>query len=696
MKGSLYKAHHFAQIVAWVLVGNAVKSNFPSPMVSPPTYAEPPSLKQLGTKKPDEVLRASDRRPRDFRYAISGLSATFDTSVRHPFVKVEVGGRVEEFDTGDPIPELPLDGNSGEEDADENAQGNVKVKEEPIVSSGIGVLNAKLFGTREIYYSLCKRNAGVQQEALVWKDVFRGVWNGSYEDLEKQDIRIEIWDRTLTGPNYLVGRAAIPLRKIVEGDVMNEVLLHDPLKREFQSAIVNFTAVFEEEFDFVIDLRKWEISARKQLNDAKRHLRLFVAPVIHFQMPRKTMWGALRGLAGAFGNSFSGYPWHGRVPIVSWPGAMLVSWNAIPRMSSLSTNFEPNTSESNILAMEDANSSNAPVRKRSLFSRKHNKPSGRLMYRGTRGMLEQESVSITVNDHNGSLPKLSTTVSMAGVLDYGYMEAQLENDDYHYDTRGSVVMEPPGPSFRQQADADVFSTLRPVPMLDYLCCCCFEGDTVGGNKANDVTMAIRVVRARGLYSLVGYRESLNPSVTVEWNRQERLSSQEYSSEPFWDDQLVFRLPQDANGTVLPRVYTSRMVFKVWDKRCDPLGIAELDFSLPYNFLRSSLGEEDSVYRAQLNLAIPTYYKKREMNPTIDIEVSFSSEFVLKRSAAKADSVASLDVEVKNVDFLRAVEAWKQIQDALPRVSLVVYARLILLIVSRNRKSYEVLLLHRNR
>lgn len=80
-----------------------------------------------------------------------------------------------------------------------------------------------------------------------------------------------------------------------------------------------------------------------------------------------------------------------------------------------------------------------------------------------------------------------------------------------------------------------------------------------------------------------YQEYLNPSVTVEWNNQQKQTrTVTATSEPYWNEQCWFRTDIDKdNGTPLPtELFKTSLSVQCWDNESfsrSPLGYAEIDF-----------------------------------------------------------------------------------------------------------------------
>lgn len=46
-----------------------------------------------------EIAEAEQRKPRDFRFRITKVTGTFESSIQNPFIRFEIGGIVSPFET---------------------------------------------------------------------------------------------------------------------------------------------------------------------------------------------------------------------------------------------------------------------------------------------------------------------------------------------------------------------------------------------------------------------------------------------------------------------------------------------------------------------------------------------------------------------------------------------------------------------
>jgi len=125
------------------------------------------------------------------------------------------------------------------------------------------------------------------------------------------------------------------------------------------------------------------------------------------------------------------------------------------------------------------------------------------------------------------------------------------------------------------------------------------GKPTGGNKwfsfeKNTLYLAVCVIRAKGLQSLTEYKESINPSVTVDWAQIRReVDMKEDNPDPFWNETVFFKV--DCNEKALDSVNLnidhfrkwigSKIMINVWDSTGfskAPLGYCEIDFTTVFN------------------------------------------------------------------------------------------------------------------
>mmetsp|Transcript_43208 Transcript_43208/g.70229 ORF Transcript_43208/g.70229 Transcript_43208/m.70229 type:complete len:1342 (+) Transcript_43208:86-4111(+) len=144
------------------------------------------------------------------------------------------------------------------------------------------------------------------------------------------------------------------------------------------------------------------------------------------------------------------------------------------------------------------------------------------------------------------------------------------------------------------------------------------GKPSGGNKwfsfeKNTLYLAVNIIRAKGLQSLTEYKESLNPSVTVDWAQIRReIDMKEDNPDPFWNETVFFKVdcPEGALDSVnldlnnFIKWVGSKVMINVWDSTGfskAPLGYCEIDFKQIFNnrkpeLIESSFGKSGLVSR----------------------------------------------------------------------------------------------------
>lgn len=636
---------------------------------------QPPAVRRLFFSQNETSQDAMRKSPRTFFYKISGLSVSFEKPVGNPFLNVEVGGRFVETQTDTPAP-LKKKKRKKKEKSKSNENNQVEDVDDEIqvvvVDNDIGDPNnpqdveivyrktAKLYGHRNIHYTMCKRRVSAKEEAS-FDAFFSGYWTGSYEDLMKEDIRIEAWDRELIGGNTLIAGCAVRLRSIVDSSVSQEFELFKSYPASSNGEVmcrVKMSILFEEKCDYVIDLRRWDV----RLEDGAV---AFKNPAITFTSRRKDFTSQFTlGIRKLF-TIFHSFPFDGHIPALLTPLSFLMPFKLLPRLSQLSHLFDHPISSATLAASSQNHTAN-----QSRFLPYHNS----LRYRGTRSQLEEEQIKVVLSEERSNRRRVSTTALYDGVLDYGFLRVDMEENECKIRVQGSINLRPSLPQYRQYGRFEL--PQKNIGIISSLLCCCIPG-LESSQRSRMGSFDIRIVRARGLYSLVGYRESLSPSVSVEWNQQQRSTDiVEGTSEPFWGQTMSFNIPLDEEGFVLKRVGQTALLFKCWDNDSlgkDPLGFAKIDFLQVLNGATNSDGSL-FLFQKTFDLHIPEFYQKTgKKSPTLQVEISFNNEFalgeiqnLLGNSKDLSEEPAHYD-EASDAEFARAAEAWIDVQSNLHRL-----------------------------
>jgi len=486
-----------------------------------------------------------------------------------------------------------------------------------------------------------------------------GLWTGTYDSLDREDVNIRVWHTTPAWqPNRLIGYHNLPMKKVATTTIDREEIIYrwrenTAVARKERLAMINFKFELEEIFDFEIKLSKWKVELEDEqgldtdtcnccANSVKRP-----PLVLGFEMDNT---GKCCG------------------PCTKFFGCLMLHYHCIPLKDFRCCNWincmdcvgQPcpwlniNT---HVITERPPNQmyylSNAE--KESL----HRNGEQTLFYHGTRSMLEDENIRIwlwkgacclgmcqgfanccwstpccccfhgaLLNDGGEKIKE-----NLQGKLDYGYLilyDTQLTRSslgclcrscDWWCNER-NVTTAPTIKGVIQTVKEPRYRQLGNV------------GRPTGGNKwfrfeQNTLYLCIKIVRAKSLVSLGEYKESLNPSVSVDWAQIRReIDPKEDNPDPYWNETVYFKVDvkqsalKNANLSVddLKNWTDSKVVINVWDSTGfskSPLGYCLVDFLTIFNnrkpkMIESTFGRPGMVSRYVYQT------KQKLLSPHIDV------------------------------------------------------------------------------
>eukprot|EP00762_Andalucia_godoyi_P004171 ANDGO_06281.mRNA.1 Rabphilin-1 len=292
------------------------------------------------SKRSEELRRKTDRRV--FKCVIRTVQLRKIAEKCDPYVKFKLGGISTKKET------KHLD-----KTEEENREAFLAVKK-PM----------KKFKTKK--FKNARRGSSV-----TYNQVFVKYWYGTYDDLEKEFLRVELWDWDMFTRNDYMGEGRIKLSDLANGNVQQHMNMLPSLqrskgKRRVVAGEVDFQCYFQEVFDFKLNFYDWE---GKNLIAAD--FGGTSDPYIVFSIPRSWSNPFTRGVA--WGRSC-------KSPVVS--NTLFPRW-------------------------EDC---------------------GNLHYRGTRSELEDEDLTLKVYDWDLSSADDfigAAVLPLRGILEYGFLQCGL-------------------------------------------------------------------------------------------------------------------------------------------------------------------------------------------------------------------------------------------------------------------------------
>lgn len=461
-----------------------------------------------------------------------------------------------------------------------------------------------------------------------------GEWYGTYGDLLKETLDVRLWHTTVPwSANLLLGQGEETLEDVAATKVAREIVISKYREKKSARAealaILTYKFELEEVFSFRLTFSNWKI----ELDDAdllepQHCMSCFTRGkdplVLGFEMDNANPCIPSASLC-LDGRDFACC----NVTcccfdfVMPWTRKRQVVWTERDRKTSVFT-------EEDATAGKDAAQS--------------------LLYTGTRSALEDEQIAISMwKGFHGprflarscwlfeSLwgisccclqgPLVGTArETLQGKLDYGYVILY----DTPLDAKSSCCLAglcdricgsdgATATNIKGVIKAENEPRYRQLGNL---------GRPVGNNKwfkmdKSSLYLCVKIVRAKGLVSLGKYKESLNPSVTVDWGQIRRETvEQEDNAEPFWNEWVYFKVPTDSEpkpNLSMQDVKTwanSQVVINVWDNQGfskDSLGFCEIDFQTIFYGRKPKMIDSNSgrggrvsryVYATKQKLSIP--------------------------------------------------------------------------------------------
>lgn len=592
-------------------------------------------LFKMERKARNDAAARIDRAQRRFQFSLSAIRIRFLAryALGNLFLEFEIGGQRLDVASDEIVQMKTIKEHT-------HADGKVEKFEathaEPKMRVRVVRRPAHRYYTRLIAISV----TGDSDEPVTFRrHSTRGEWAGTYEDLASDTLTVRVWHRQLVGANVLIAEGSEKLRTIASGKVDRELLAlkrrEDPSAREEGIAIVSFRCELEELFSFQLEFQDWELSV-----DPPDHPRVLCW--------ENMLWGACRP--------------HTRPSMavdLEIQNTQYFCW-VIPY--AVFTACEcggvvrcPCTTQSSHLWLyynADKWGSRTGDDTRSVAT---------LQYYGTRSALEDDRVTLRVHkDHYCGWccadfdlvyfcrgPRIGVQdQGLQGKLDYGYMvfpSTPLHNASSAWPTLACAPFIAMWRAFEWCSDAEGYK-------LEYEMTASIKGvirtkdepryrqlGNVGRPSGSrrwfrigktTLLLAVKVIRAKGLVSLAEYKETLSPSVTLDWaqtRRETRVMQDDH--EPFWDEWMYFRIPRGAGIASQktpeelkdfgPHGAGSKIVLNVWDNSSftkRPLGHCEIDFEDIYEHRKPMLVENQTgggtrvsryVFSATLSLDEPT-------------------------------------------------------------------------------------------
>mmetsp|Transcript_3501 Transcript_3501/g.5228 ORF Transcript_3501/g.5228 Transcript_3501/m.5228 type:complete len:1411 (-) Transcript_3501:156-4388(-) len=581
---------------------------------------EEAEIEALVVKKREELDSAENYSLRRFQFAISGIRVRFlaKYTLGNIFLEFEIGGQSEEVDSEEIEQKETKKKHETKDGGQEEITATVSVPKKTI-----RVLRApsKRFYTKMVKISI----AGDSDAPIGFRGMgVTGEWHGTYNHLRDDLLTLRVWHRKLWGPNILIGTGELNLQEVAQGKQDTEMIIFkrtaEEVSRKEAMCLINFKFELEELFLFKLRFENWELNLVENKNPIKP---LCCEREYHSQ-DEQDETGPKR-----------------------WRGPLAIEMAL--RNTTYGCGFLPF-----FLCM--------PTQIRSLWAQFHagkwmSTPGGGIVhgaylpYYGTRSKLEDERLELSVykghrcGDACAGYGFLRSLVScfrgpmlgyydqtLQGKLDYGYVIIRgftLRNFPstclaypcfftrkilemcglYRYKKDGwgakfmagakGVIKVEKEPRYRQLGNVG-----RPSGASRFLKLFPQRGD---------LYLALKIMRVRGLIPLGDeFKESLSPSVTVDWaqtRRETRIAVDE--AEPLFDEWLFFRIPRPAKlRKKVPSQLEhfgpfagTKLSINIWDNAAfskRSLGICELDFERIFRSRKQRTIESATKFGTQVS------------------------------------------------------------------------------------------------
>mmetsp|Transcript_2851 Transcript_2851/g.5435 ORF Transcript_2851/g.5435 Transcript_2851/m.5435 type:complete len:1311 (-) Transcript_2851:114-4046(-) len=550
---------------------------------------------------------------RKFQFSLGNIRIKFlrKLNIGEIFLEFEIGGQRVEVESKDEVEEKKLKKVNKGAGGDKPETLEVTLVE-PKKEIRILRKPAKRYYSRVVKVSI----AGDSDEPIYFRNhSVSGEWEGSYSNLENDKLTVRVWRNIGTaGPNVLIGEGEELLRKIAQGSVDREVIVYK--RRETQEipteavCLATFKLEFEELFEFKLVFEDWEMrfqdvdeptanSCEGGLCEILCCQEKYTRPplAVNLELPNTQLCCFILPCY-----TFASF----EVGIIRCPCSRVSSylWLSFHADKWISRG------------------------KKEKAKRKATLP-----YYGTRSQLEDGRLMVRFRKafQSGFCcihydpcyifggPKLGKREEpLQGKLDYGYIVLQnfmlynyssacfsiptrsfeylcwskeKRQEKYHIEVQQAkgIIRVKDEPRYRQLGNIG-----RPTGSSKFL------RFLPGHGK---LYLAVKIVRARNLSALTEYKESLSPSVTVDWAQTRRETrTMVDASEPFWDEWLFFRVPGVKSRKVPSDINDfgpgrhSKVVLSVWDNSAfskRPLGFCEIKFEEIYNHRKQKLIESAS-------------------------------------------------------------------------------------------------------
>jgi len=497
-----------------------------------------------------------------FYFRIDKVECNFDMALDQCFLEFEVGGvrKDETIETGDTKTKMKKV---------KDAQGNETTQEvqEIVKQRRVQILKPRA----DSFFTRVKVNIKAKQSTVFHDTCFEGYWEGPYSDLKREYLTVKLWH--LGGafaPNQLIGQNSEKLQEVVASKMDREmrILKYVPgaiAYRKETMARLRYKFEFQEDYEYTIRFKDWEL----------RRMHEPIYPEVE-----KKRWGYF--VAGQRQLSFEILQSH-----QSWSSYLAAAAKAY--LFPCAKQRWENECE---LAVEKEGTSGRAM--------------GVIRYPGTRAWLEEESLRITLKKNVCCcIPVVigRQTQELQGVLDYGHIDTTMDVIE-NVNARTFLPLlfgHPRKQTFKIDGTVDSSSLGRgdSLPLYRQLGNADPSQDSFSLLSRDAATyLVVKVIRAKGLSipSRDEVRETLNPSVTIYWNRMQKSTRvAEKTNDPFWDDSVYFRImDRDTARKEQPKKFEdfneetkqSRIELVVWDNYglCGrtPLGKCHVDFPDVYH------------------------------------------------------------------------------------------------------------------
>jgi hypothetical protein len=105
------------------------------------------------------------------------------------------------------------------------------------------------------HFTWCK-NVDPQKDVL-FDGEWTGYWNGTYRDLKREFLTVQVLTYELYGPNPVLGQKKVMLKDIAEGNVSVDVDIFR--KNRLFVGAVTLMFEMEEVFEFKLDFKDWAV-----------------------------------------------------------------------------------------------------------------------------------------------------------------------------------------------------------------------------------------------------------------------------------------------------------------------------------------------------------------------------------------------------------------------------------------------------